>query len=351
MNFDDMKFAIEAMTGGKNTVILDDLGLPSVMVAIPKMLNSEIIASGSDVTHPAFIVDGTEYGKMYMSKYHNIVMHDRGYSLPFKDPATSIDTDAALTYCRNKGTGWTLTPLALWSAVALWTRKNSTMPNGNNNYGRDVSNTWEKGVPSGVLDNGKVARTLTGSGPASWFHDGTPAGIADMNGNVWDKLSGMRLYNGEIQIIENSDIFMADVDHSADSDAWKAIKSDGSLVAPGTSGTLKYDWVSSKIQLTTSITTQADSGRYCEYKAMTLASGLSAPELAKALLIYPDEPSGDYGGDGHWMNNSGERLPIAGGSWADGATAGVFGLYLTGPRSHAGWLLGFRAAYCELESE
>ena len=31
-NFDDFKLAVEAMTGGKNTVLFDDMGMPSVMV-------------------------------------------------------------------------------------------------------------------------------------------------------------------------------------------------------------------------------------------------------------------------------------------------------------------------------
>lgn len=32
-NFDDMKLAVEALSGGKNTVLLDDRGMPSIMVA------------------------------------------------------------------------------------------------------------------------------------------------------------------------------------------------------------------------------------------------------------------------------------------------------------------------------
>ncbi len=105
-NFDDYKLAVEAMSGGKNTVLLDDLGMPSVMVRIPKMKNSEIIAGGSDVVHPAFIVNNTEKDCVYVSKFQNIVMKDRGYSLPMKDPAVSMDFDTALEYCRNKGNGW-----------------------------------------------------------------------------------------------------------------------------------------------------------------------------------------------------------------------------------------------------
>ena len=81
---------------------------------------------------------------------------------------------------------------------------------------------------------------------------------------------------------------------------------------------------------------------------MTLASGVTAPELAKALILYPDEPGKDYGGDYHWMNNAGERLPVAGGRWFSGASAGVFYLGLNNARSNSDGSIGFRSAYVEL---
>ena len=82
---------------------------------------------------------------------------------------------------------------------------------------------------------------------------------------------------------------------------------------------------------------------------MTLVSGLSAaPELAKALLLYPDEPGGDYGGDYHYVNTVGERLPYCGGSWDNTSSAGVFLVALGGPRSRSSSSLGFRSAFCEL---
>ena len=81
---------------------------------------------------------------------------------------------------------------------------------------------------------------------------------------------------------------------------------------------------------------------------MTLASGLTAPEIAKMLLLYPDEPNGDYAGDYHWFNPVGERLPLCGGYWYNGANAGVFGLNLAGPRSAAYWTVGFRSAFVDL---
>lgn len=346
-NFDDLKLSIEALSGGKNTVLFDDLGMPSVMVPFPKLKMSDLIAGGSENIHPAFSVDGVEKSVIYVSKYQNIVLNERGYSLPMRDPRASLNFDQAVTYCRNKGKGWSLTPYSLWSAIALWCRKNGTMPRGNNNYGADHAYGHEKGVPT-YYESGKIARCATGSGPNTWNHNWMPDGIADLNGNVWEWCAGMRLMNGEIQIIPYANCMAADASMGASSTLWKAIAADGTLVEPGSAGTLKYNYVSGHIQLTSGDITPEDTWRGDTYQNMTLDSALTVPEIAKALLIYPDEPGGDYGGDGHYMNNSGERLPLCGGYWSDTSGAGVFSVYLYDPRSSLGAGVGFRSAYCEL---
>ena len=346
-NFDDLKLSIEALSGGKNTVLFDDLGMPSVMVPFPKLKMSDLIAGGSENIHPAFSVDGVEKSVIYVSKYQNIVLNERGYSLPMRDPRASLNFDQAVTYCRNKGKGWSLTPYSLWSAIALWCRKNGTMPRGNNNYGADHAYGHEKGVPT-YYESGKIARCATGSGPNTWNHNWMPDGIADLNGNVWEWCAGMRLMNGEIQIIPYANCMAADASMGASSTLWKAIAADGTLVEPGSAGTLKYNYVSGHIQLTSGDITPEDTWRGDTYQNMTLDSALTVPEIAKALLIYPDEPGGDYGGDGHYMNNSGERLPICGGSWNYTSNAGVFIVHLLIPRSHSDTNIGFRSSYCEL---
>ena len=346
-NFDDLKLSIEALSGGKNTVLFDDLGMPSVMVPFPKLKMSDLIAGGSENIHPAFSVDGVEKSVIYVSKYQNIVLNERGYSLPMRDPRASLNFDQAVAYCRNKGKGWSLTPYSLWSAIALWCRKNGTMPRGNNNYGADHAYGHEKGVPT-YYESGKIARCATGSGPNTWNHNWMPDGIADLNGNVWEWCAGMRLMNGEIQIIPYANCMAADASMGASSTLWKAIAADGTLVEPGTAGTLKYNYVSGHIQLTSGDITPEDTWRGDAYQNMTLDSALTVPEIAKALLIYPDEPGGDYGGDGHYMNNSGERLPICGGRWYNTSHAGVFAVYLSRPRSDSSANIGFRSAYCEL---
>jgi sulfatase modifying factor 1 len=351
MNFDDMKLSVEALSGGKNTVLLDDVGMPSIMVRIPKFYLDEVITGAANTVHPAFIVNGVEKEEIFISKFQNIVLNDRAYSLPFKDPKDYTTFDQALTYCKNKGDGWHLMTNAEWAAIALWCKKNGFMPRGNNDYGRDYSATYEKGKVTyqygTPLTDGRVA---TGSGPVSWAHDNTNAGVFDLNGNVWEWSGGMRLNEGEIQIIENNDAAVNTADQSATSTLWQAISSvDGSLLAPGSASTLKYDAInvdgSGGIEISTDVLNKSDGTTYASNTFETLAveTGLTVPVIMKALGLAPIDAS--HGGDNVWMRNLGERLPFRGANWNGGAYAGVFSLYLYNPRSNSGISVGFRAAF------
>ena len=51
---DSDRFALEAASGGKNTIMFDKAGNASIMVAIPKFKLSDIDSSWPSTVHPAF---------------------------------------------------------------------------------------------------------------------------------------------------------------------------------------------------------------------------------------------------------------------------------------------------------
>lgn len=349
---DALRQSVEAASGGVNTVLYDSKGYPSIMCVVPRFNLEDIHADLGTGTHPAFMVGGVQKSEIFVGKFQARVHDGHALSLPGQDPTASINFDDANARCTAKGPGWHMMTNAEWAAVALWCWKNGFMPRGNTNWGRDYAQTYETGRRQDGQAPGfneGTARTLTGSGPASWYHDNSPAGIADMCGNVWEWVRGMRMVDGEIQIIPENNAAMTDADHSAGSPLWRAILQNGTLVDPGTASTLKWDASGSNGAgnpvLATAVTSQSDGETAASrlYKDLTATSGVTAPPLLKALGLYPHAINIDRGY--LYMRNEGERLPSRGGNWHNGVGAGVFALGLGGPRSDAVTTVGFRPAF------
>lgn len=331
-NFDSLKFATEGISGGKTTIIMDNVDLPSFMNPFYKMTNAQLFG-GSEVVHSAWKQGTVEKEVFYASKFINCVVDGRAYSWPNVIPAHSYDFDTEMGFCNAKGLHWHQMSFAEWAAIVHLMHKTGYEPRGNTNYGKSHSHTYEVGAKD------STGRTATGSGPVTWNHDGTPGGICDFVGNVWKRLSGSRIVNGEIQIMEGNAPALQ-VSHADASTAWKAIKPDGSLVAPGTSGTLRFN-ASGNIG-TAVVTTGASSKAF---SAIAAADSITLPEIIRELLLAPVEGVANVGN--FWWNLEGERVPIRGGGCNCTSHAGASALHLYHLRSHVGGAFGFFSAYQE----
>ena len=352
---DNLRAAVEAASGGHNTVLYDDLGQPSYMHVFTRSNLEDSSANVGTGIEPAFVINGVEKSEIFIGQYLAVVLAGRACSLPGLDPAASLTFDTAKGYCDAKGAGWHIMTNAEWALVQRLCWANGTMPSGNNNYGRDVSTPRETGIRQDGLAPGLAsgtARTLTGSGPATWRHDGTIFGVADFAGLVWEMAAaGYRLVDGEIQIVADNDAAVTGADLSATSALWQAVDGTGALVAPGTAGTMKFNASNadgSGVAVLDNIITNSSDGTTYTYNTFESVgvdgiNVLAAPDRLKQLGIFPADAG--LGGDGMWMRNLGERFPIRGGTWNTGGTAGVFAVNLNYPRTTAHTNIGFRPAF------
>ena len=357
-NFDINSILLK-MACPNNEFIYDKANNPSVMVYIPKFKMSQVIGGGSDMVHPAFIVGGVEHDGFYISKYQNTNIDGMGYSLPGAVPSNCAGIESSLEKSAAKGAGWHLTTVQEWGAVALLCKKNGHLPYGNNDYGKDRREETYKAIPAANAEGG-VNRVLTGTGPMSWSHDNTQAGIWDLNGNLSEWVGGLRTVYGEIQLMQNNDSADSGNSHGPNSAAWRAVCAQtGGYIAPDgkgtTKGSVKFDYIDdsfagwgSKWVVSTEIKNRSAAIRRCDLSFVQCDEtiGPQAKELLIALGLIADDPLYDYKQQHVYQNNGiSECFMYRGGYWGSGAFAGVFCWSCSAGREHTYEGLGFRASY------
>ena len=349
---DSLRQSVELASGGLQTVMYTAKGQPTYMNIIQKYDMSTIDPSLSG-THPAFIVDGVEKPEIFIGTYQGKIVSGELLSLPNVDPTVSTNYDNFLNAARASGNGHHLITNAEWSAVALQCYKNGTQPMGNSYYGRSSEDPLLIGRRQDGLNPGNTtgsARTLTGSGPVQWRHNGKNNGIADLSGNVWEWNSGMRMVNGEIQVIENNNAAKLTIDLSATSAQWKAIDgATGDLVTPlgggATPGTVKFAASGTTADYT------IHGASFGAIKNLSTVNPVSAAALnkLKALCLFPHiDAAATFNGDGLWLNLTIEAQPVRGATRNNGSTAGVFCLSPIYARSYANTYIGSRPAFVNL---
>lgn len=356
--FDYSKLALK-MVCPTNELITDDKDLPGVYVQRPVMTLKELLDTSDTTVHPAFMVGGNQISKLLIGKFQAKAHGNRIYSLPCEDPTANTNLDTFVQYARNKGAGHHEITAAEWALLALRAKKLGTKPKGNNNYGKDTSETSRVAIPT-YMDGATVCRVGTGTGPVSWSDTGTVDGIFDLNGNVWEWIAGIRLVYGELQVIPQNNAALATTDMSATSGAWRAINAnatnwDNLYITPNGSGTtsssVKLDYTNSHWQWQAiALTSKEDSSRQAAFANTTIAAEVStiAALYLRAMALAPEAGDTDYDGDAFYANNgAAERCAIRGGSWSNGALAGVFSLDFYLARSDVGTNLGGRPAFYE----
>ncbi len=358
MQYDLSEFALK-IVAPSNKLIYDDKGIPSVMVPIPKLKMSDLIAGGSSAVHPAFIIDGKEVDCIWISKFQNVVNNGRGYSHPGVALGHSMTWDTARGYCESKGPGWHMMTKAEWGLLLLWCVKNGTLPWGNNNYGKDSRESLPSGIPCTYEADGRTRHILTGSGPIKYSHNYQIDGIWDLNGNVSEWAAGIRAVKGELQFLANNNAANRDNLQTAASSAWKCLDANtGDFIAPNGSGTtansVKVDCVNKAPKYSTTITTRS-SDFSASLSAITSDASISdkAKEILVAYGLLPATQGGSdiYDGDRIWFNNAEdatERLFTCGGTYSVGSYAGVGCGSGSSTRGSASAYIGFRSAYYEV---
>lgn len=377
-----------------NVILRDDSGNPSIFVKHGRQNSSEFDPILPNHTHPAFIVNGTEDPALLIGKYMSSELESSGtqYSLPNMPPLVNMAYDTFETKMRAFGGDVTGLTIADHGLLLLMAHKAKWTSHGNNIYGADyragtnytlgqavtvgtkrifrgweytclIAHTtaetllppnapayWEKGKQVGGTpvisqaatgNNFNGYNTLTGSGPIDWNMLDDYCLEADVQGNANEQVYGFRLVNCEIQIIPDNNAADPACDLSASSSAWRAIKphqnDDGyDLVAPGTAGTVHYNWLNGKITLDTVEPEFDNAQRNTIFKdvAVNTENMPYTPTILYELGLAPI-PGTTVDGRLYIMFTKDERVARRGGSYSRTSNAGMGSLGCNYARSYS----------------
>ena len=371
---------LERISKGRNILLFDKLGRPGIFVVFPCDFkarqeylsdNNRIFETKTDGAgyycdlHPAFIVNKKGISRLLVGKYQCGAYRTSSggrenvpVSLYGLDPAYAYNTHmfAGLESTNNGSVQYghkigSMT-LATWGYLGLLQVREGFVSRGNTNYGRSHKKTDEVGDKGGYFaGHGNFWHIKCGTGPVTWRHDGTPFGVSDLCGNVAEEVAGFRTLNGELQFIPDNDALDldgADIS-SGTSEYWKAMVEDSAeslYVAPGTSGTIKMDFIEAETEsnrsdraghLCKTVVNQQTVNSYS--MSQTLASlahtdDLTVPKALQMFLLAPldeDTPEGRL----YYRNFAGQDYRNRrGGGPASGSSGGPSGgIVYSGPSS------------------
>lgn len=333
---DSERYSLERATGGSQTIIRDSAGNANAMFVLPRFSYADLGMTADMGTGDVTAFDfgsGSIKSEIFIGAY--LASGSGAVSAPRQDPRASLDHTAARNACSAKGAGWHLMTAHEWAAIALWCMANGYEPIGNTNWGRSHAKTW---IVGDLADNrapgdgAGTGRTQTGSMGAEATHNRTPIGIADLVGNIWEWQDGFLLQDGRFKL----SAFNA----QAEAD-WAFTDAYLDASSPTGGSPILSNAITNRLG---AIGDNANAGNSAnsDWRIMAKAGGYVSNLALRRLLIEPATilPQGRL-----YMRNFGERLPCRGGSWNNGAGAGLAAVALDFSRADSYAGIGFRPAF------
>jgi hypothetical protein len=299
---DALRREVEKRTEGAVTVMYDGRDIPSYMLRIPRFNMETIDSSLGHGVHPAFMVDGKDVEEIFIGQVNATIIDGRAYSIPGEWATHGINFDEARESCANKGKGWHLLNKWEYAALVMYLVKNQN---------RYVEKKWWDWIDGLKIVDGEIFT----SGDNNFE---LPEKDWPSLGVFFDDIKGSPILSKEITHYSEPDPKGADDD-----------RDDG------------YTHLGRLSRLEYSVTPEKKENDFSIEELEKLAQMLIHPS-ATPVLAETDA--------GVWVRNYGERLPLRGGDWGIGASAGLAALHLNARRSYVNGSFGCRPAFINLKN-
>ena len=307
-------------------------GQPSWFYGIPQMTWEQLRPDGELGTGicEAFIEAGVAKSTLWIAAYPASMVDGEIVSQPGVIPRTGRTLDEEIAECANteiighKGKHRLMSAWD-WSLLMHLAIVSGYQPLGNTNYGKSHVNPW--------LSGRGTAATATGSMGKASAHNNSNAGIFDLVGNVWERLQGMYLQDGQIHLA---------ADNGSAPVATGYYFSSSSATASGTPSL-----VSSAASVVRNGAVGDDSYNLYDIigggAGFALLAGAGTVALKRAGVIPVTSATAPAGAI--WTRSYGRRAPLRGCGWDGGAVSGLGALHLIDAPSIRSSSVGFRPAF------